>query len=349
MKKRSTTTIGIDLGDKFSHFCFLDDAGSVSRERRILTSRESFTALLKKEERSRIVFEVGTHSRWVAEIAEALGHDVVVANARQVALIYGNTTKNDRTDAELLARLGRVDAKLLAPIKHRAAATQADLAVLQSRDMLVRIRTKLVSHARGIVKAAGHRLPKCVADSFHKKVFDSIPETLKPALDPIVACVEAISEQIKDYDRDLEGRVHDAHPEVKRVEQVKGVGTLTALAFVLTIEDPKRFRKSRDVGPYLGLVPRQDQSGDSNKQLRITKAGNGFVRKLLVNCSHHILGPFGPDTDLREWGLSLASRGGKNSKKRAVIAVARKLATILHRLWVTGETYVPTGYVRAGE
>ena len=265
MEKRSTTTIGIDLGDKFSHACFLDDAGCVSKTRRIETSRESFTALLKKESRSRVVIEVGTHSRWVAEVAETLGHEVVVANARQVALIYGNTTKNDRADAEHLARLGRVDAKLLAPIKHRGGTTQADLAVLKSRDALVGLRTKLVNHARGIVKATGHRLPKCTAESFHRLASDPIPAELAPALSPIIACLEAISLQIKGYDKDLEGRIRDAHPETRRVEQVTGVGTLTALAFVLTIEDPRRFRKSRDVGPYLGLVPRQDQSGDSDK------------------------------------------------------------------------------------
>ena len=347
MKKRSTVTIGIDLGDKYSHACFLDVDGVVAQECRVQTTRAAFTALLKKKAPSRVVIEVGTHSRWVSEIAESFGHEVLVANARQVALIYGNTTKNDRTDAEILARLGRVDAKLLAPIKHRSASAQADLAVLKSRELLVGLRTKLVNHARGIVKAAGHRLPSCVADAFHRQVTEFIPVELLPALAPIMTCLEAITLQIKGFERDLNGRIHDDHPEVERIEQVKGVGTLTALAFLLTIEDPTRFKKSRDVGPYFGLVPRQDQSGDSNKQLRITKAGNGFVRKMLVNCSHYILGPFGPDTDLKAWGLALAERGGKNAKKRAVVAVARKLATILHRLWVSGEIYVPNGYAAA--
>ena len=197
------------------------------------------------------------------------------------------------------------------------------------------------------LRIQGFRLPSCSASAFHRQVREHIPLELLPALSPILTCLEQIAEQIKTYDKDLIGRIHDAHPAVNRLEQVRGVGTLTALAFVLTIEDPKRFRKSRDVGPYLGLVPRQDQSGDGDKQLRITKAGSGFVRRLLVNCSHYILGPFGEESDLRNWGLALSTRGGRNSKKRAVVAVARKLATLLHRLRVTGETYAPNGYVRA--
>jgi len=110
---------------------------------------------------------------------------------------------------------------------------------------------------------------------------------------------------------------------------------------VLTLEDPGRFRQSRAVGPYLGLCPRRDQSGGRDAQLRITKRGDAMLRRLLVSGAQYILGPFGPDTDLRRWGLRLAARGGKNAKKRAVVAVARKLATLLHRLWVSGATYQP--------
>ena len=128
------------------------------------------------------------------------------------------------------------------------------------------------------------------------------------------------------------------------MRQVKGVGPITALAYVLTLENPELFAKSREVGPYLGLVPKQEDSGESQPQLGISKTGDTMVRKLLVGSAQYILGPFGPDTDLRRYGLRLCERGGKNAKKRAAVAVARKLAVLLHRLWVSGEVYEPLGY-----
>ena len=116
---------------------------------------------------------------------------------------------------------------------------------------------------------------------------------------------------------------------------------MTALAYLLTLEEPGRFEQSRSVGAYVGLTPRRDQSGQTDKQLRITQCGDGYLRQLLVTSSHYILGPFGPDSDLRRYGLRIAERGGKNAKKRAVVAVARKLAVLLHHLWKTGVDYEP--------
>ena len=151
----------------------------------------------------------------------------------------------------------------------------------------------------------------------------------------------AVSDCIQVYDERIEklGREKYGHTELLR--QVKGVGPLTSLAYVLTLENPDRFAKSRDVGPYLGLVPKQEESGDSQPQLGISKAGDVMLRRLLVGSAHYILGPFGPDTDLRRYGLRLCERGGKNAKKRAAVAVARKLAVLLHRLWISGEVYEP--------
>src|ERR1035437_9476712 len=140
---------------------------------------------------------------------------------------------------------------------------------------------------------------------------------------------------------DAHAKAQTRYPQTALLTQVSGVWTLTAMAFVLTIEDPQRFARSRDVGCYLGLRPKQQDSGERSPQLRITKAGDSYLRKMLVSCAHYIIGPFGPDTDLRRWGLKLCERGGKNAKKRAVVAVARKLAVLLHRLWVTGEVYEP--------
>jgi len=152
---------------------------------------------------------------------------------------------------------------------------------------------------------------------------------------------DALSDCIKVYDERIEKLGQDKYAHTELLRQVKGVGPLTSLAYVLTLENPDRFAKSRDVGPYLGLVPKQEESGDSQPQLGISKVGDVMLRRLLVGSAHYILGPFGPDTDLRRYGLRLCERGGKNAKKRAAVAVARKLAVLLHRLWISGEVYEP--------
>lgn len=330
----------MDLGDKYSYLVVVDDDGDIVDEGRVRTKKEALSKQFRSMPAMRVVIEVGTHSRWVSLVLAELGHEVIVANARKVALIYQNERKSDRMDAEMLARLGRADPELLSPIEHRGEEAQAALGVLKSRDALVGARTKLINHARGIVKAAGHRLPSCSSERFHKLV-DEVPAELEEALKPVMEMVGALTQQIAGLDRSVERICQESFPETELVRQVPGVGPVTALAFVATLEDPGRYETSRSVGPYLGLVPRRDQSGDVDKQLRVSKAGDAFLRRLLVQAGHYILGPFGPDTDLRRWGLRLAERGGKAAKKRAVVAVARKLAVLLHRLWRNGEVYDP--------
>lgn len=342
MTNNTSETIGCDLGDKKSEILVLDQEGRPKHRGSVRTTRKAISEWFTRPP-AHVVIEVGAHSRWVSELLQELGHRVTVANPRRLRLISQSDNKDDRHDAELLARLGRADAKLLSPIKHRKGQAQADLAVAKSRDVLVATRTKLVNHVRGTVKQMGDRLPKCSAESFARKTRALVPVTLKAALEPIYETIERIDGQIREQDKMID-RVARKYPDVEVVSQVSGVGTLTALVFVLTIEDKGRFTKSRAVGAYLGLRPRQRRSGDENPQLRITKAGDPFTRRLLVNAANYILGPFGPDSDLRRWGQELAKRGGKNAKKRAKVAVARKLAVLMHRLWVTGEVYEPLGY-----
>jgi transposase len=265
----------------------------------------------------------------------------LVANARKLRLIYSNKRKTDEIDAENLARLARVDPKLLYPLKHRGEDSQAHMALIRSRQALVGCRTQLVNHVRGAVKSFGGRLPKGPAVSFHNKAAEHIPEALWPALGPILETIASLTERIRDYERQLETLSKERYPETDLLRQVEGVGTLTALTFVLTLEDPYRFEKSRSVGAYLGLVPARDQSGDRDPQRRISKEGDEMLRRLLVSSAHYILGPFGSDSDLRRHGEKIASRGGKNAKKRAVVAVARKLAVLLHSLWISAEVYEP--------
>jgi transposase len=289
----------------------------------------------------RIAIEAGTHSPWVSRLLEECGHEVLVANARKLRLIYANKRKTDEMDAENLARLARVDPKLLYPLKHRGQECQTHMAIVRSREALVGTRTQLVNHVRGTVKSFGGRLPKCPARSFHKRASEHIPEALLAALGPILEQIGSLTERIRQYDRQLEAISKEHYPETDLLRRVEGIGPLTALTFVLTLEDPHRFEKSRSVGAYLGLVPATDRSGDSDPQKRISKEGDQMLRKLLVSSAHYILGPFGSDSDLRRHGEKIASRGGKNSKKRAAVAVARKLSVLLHRLWVTGEIYDP--------
>jgi transposase len=273
---------------------------------------------------------------------EECGHEVLVANSRKLRLIYANKRKSDEVDAENLARLARLDPKLLFPLKHRGEECQAHLALIRSRQALVGTRTQLVNHVRGAVKSFGSRLPKCPARSFHNKAPGHIPEPLLPALGPVLETIGSLTERIRDYERQLEAIAKERYPqETDLLRQVEGVGPLTALTFVLTLEDPYRFEKSRCVGAYLGLVPATDRSGERDPQRRISKEGDEMLRKLLVGSAHYILGPFGSDSDLRRHGEKIASRGAKNAKKRAAVAVARKLAVLLHHLWVTGEVYDP--------
>jgi transposase len=286
-----------------------------------------------------IVIEVGAHSGWVSRFLKGLGHEVIVANSRKLRMIYGSDTKRDKTDAEMLARVGR----LLCPIRHRDEPCQMDLGVIRSRDILVRTRTKLINHVRGTAKAFGYRLARCSAESFCGKAWVYLPEELRSWLGPILETIGEVTDRIRGYDQKIDQMARQRYGETEQLMQVSGVGQLTALAYVLTLEDPDRFVRSRSVGAYLGLRPRVEQSGDTDRQLRITKAGDNLLRRLLVGSAHYVLGPFGPDCDLRRWGLRIAQRGGKNAKKRAVVAVARKLSVLLHRLWVSGEIYQPFG------
>ena len=290
---------------------------------------------------ARVVLEVGTHSPWVSHELEARGFETIVANPRRLRSITQSDRKDDRADAEQLARLGRVDPKLLSPIRHRGLETQRERSRITVRDGLVRSRVLLVNEARGLAKPLGLRLPTCTTEGFASRMRREGLENAFPGMGALVSMVDALTQQIRALEREIEGACQERSPETERLRQVAGVGALTALAYVLTIEDPHRFRCSRSVGAYLGLRPRRRQSGEQDPLLRITKAGDPYLRRLLVQCAHYILGPFGPDTDLRRFGLRLIARGGRAGRKKALVAVARKLAVLLHRLWVTGETYEP--------
>jgi transposase len=330
--------IGVDLGDRYSQLCVLDTEGEVAEESRVRTTALAFTLRFAGRPRSRVVLETGTHTNWVHDLLVKAGHEVVVANARKVRAISANERKSDTVDARILARLGRADVALLCPVTVRDEDTRQDLALLRARAALVEARTMLVNSARGLAKTAGHKFPSCSAESLHKRPLHA---TLVAVLGPISKILEQLTREIRNYDQAVERLCEASYPQTKLLRQVSGVGPLTSLYFVLTIGDPARFKSARDVGAYVGLVPRRNQSGGSDPELRISKAGDRMLRSLLVQCAHHIVGRFGADSDLRRFGLKLAARGGKSAKKRAIVATARKLAVLLLALLRSGEVYEP--------
>lgn len=334
-------TIGLDLGDKSSRTCELDARGRVLKRASVGTTPVMIDAYFGGRERCRVVLEVGTHSPWISRRIEALGHEVVVSNPGAVYGKRRRKKRNDDMDAEFLARQGRADPSLLYPIRHRGAEAQAHLALLRARDQLVRARSKLVNHVRGSCKAVGGRIGKCSTECFPRRARGQMPDELRLCLEPLLEAVGELTARIRRMDRQIEEVIDEQYPEARLLQQIKGVGPVTALAFVLLIEDPSRFEQSREVGAYFGLVPKLDESSDSTPQLRITKAGDELGRRLLVSAAQYILGPHGPECDLRSYGEAIAQRGGKNAKKRAAVAVARKLAVLMHRLWISQATYDP--------
>lgn len=334
-------TIGLDLGDRNSWYCVLDEAGQIQLEQRVRTSAKALGEVFGGMPRSRMALETGTHSPWISRLLSELGHEVIVANARKVRLIGESRKKDDRLDAQTLARLARIDPELLCPVTHRSAEAQADLSLIRARAGLVRARTGLVNTVRGLAKSYGQRLRGGNVRNMNPEKAAGLSPELQRALEPLLIALQSLSEQISAYNERIEKLAQQSYPEVALLKQIKGVGTLIALTFLLTLEDPHRFRKSRDVGCYLGLQPGRRKSGQSEPQMHISKEGDPYLRTLLVQGAQHILGPFGPDCDLRRWGRKLAERGGRNGKKRAIVATARKLAGLLHHLWVSGEVYEP--------
>lgn len=333
--------VGMDMGDEKHCLCLLNAEGNVVKSEELENTEERVRDYFKKLRSCVVVLEAGTHSRWCAKIIESSGHEVLVGNPRKLRLIWKSENKNDWHDAEMLARVGRLDRTLLHPVTPRGAGGVQDLAVVKARDKLVKTRALLVCHARGMVKTCGSRITKVSTRSFCEKAMEQIPAELQPALTPLNEAIKSITRQIGHYDK-LIGKLCKKYPDTLRLMSINGVGPITSLAFVLTLESPSRCKTSREAGAYLGLVPRRDQSGKSDKQMRITKTGNSYLRRLLVGSAQYVLGPFGKDCELRRHGLKLAERGGKNAKRRAVVATARKLATIMHAVWKAQGEYDPS-------
>lgn len=338
-KERPEITVGVDLGDRFSRYCVLNREGEVIEEGRIATNEAAWRKHFEGEGRQRIAMECGTHSPWVSRLLKRLGHQVIVAHARKVRAITENESKNDRQDAAMLAHLAYSNPQLLSPIQHRSVERQHDLNLIHARDTLVRARTMLINSVRGLVKSAGGRLPQCATGYFAQHVLPAMPAELATVTAPLLEQITALTVHIRRMEKQI-ADLAERYPEIRVLRTAPGVGPVVAATYVLTQDGADAVASSRSAGAFLGLRPKQSQSGDSNPEHRITKTGNIYLRRLLVQSAHYILGRFGPDSALRRWGLKLAA-GGKRAKKRALVAVARKLAVILHCMWRTGQPYLP--------
>ena len=337
----SGETIGLDVGDRVSQFCRLDAAGEIAEEGRLHTNAASIEKHFAKLPAALIALEAGTQSGWIARLLRHFGHRVIVAHPRDLAAITSSKKKSDRNDAEKLARLARADLKLLHPTYVRSLESARDAIPLRARDGFVRARTQLVNGSRSLAKIEGQRLPATITKNFGERALAALPASLAGALESLLRVIDFLSLAIEESVEDMTTLMREKYPAALKLMKVPGVGPITALSFVLTLGSPERFRDSRDVGAYLGMTPKRKQSGERDPQLGISKAGDGTLRRLLVQCAHHILGHFGKDSALRQWGQKLAARGGPNANKRAIVAVARKLSVILHKLWRTGEDYLP--------
>lgn len=335
-------TIGLDLGDTKSTLCVTDAQGKILSEEQLGTTRDALTMRFGHMKPARIVIEACAQSGWIASLLESLGHEVHVANPRQLHLISKSVKKTDRNDARLLARIGRLDLGLLQPTYRRTPLATEARTVLNARRNLVQIRTRLINSVRACAKGVGQKLPTCATNTFVQMATKALPSDLQALLQPQIEVIVCIQKQIEHYDQEIEQRGDKVFPQTALLRPIFGVGPQLAVAFVAAIDDPARFARSRDVGPYLGLTPRQDQSGDSDPKLRISKHGDGDLRSLLVTAALHVMRKSAPDCDLKRFGKRIEGpTPTTRSRARARIAVARKLAVLMHRLLRTGEVYDP--------
>ena len=301
--------VGLDLGDRYSHYCMLTGSGELMEEGRIRSTVAALEKQFGNEPRMRIALETGTHSPWVSRLLESQGHQVIVANARKIPVITASESKNGRNDAEQLARMAAFDPKLLHPVEHRSLERQQDLNLVHTRSVLVRARTMLINSVRGLVKSGGGRLPVCSSAAFPGKAREAIQDVLKTACEPLLEQIAQMNRGIGEMDRQMDRQIdglEKKYPEISVLRTAPGVGPVVAACYVLTLDRAEAMETNRQAGAYLGLRPRQQQSGDSNPQRGIAKTGNSYLRSLLVQSAQYILGRFGPDSELRRWGLKLA-------------------------------------------
>ncbi len=330
------TAIGIDVSDRMSKICVMTKVAGTRRivdETTVATTKDGFREYLERQDRNApVTFETGIHCRWMAEFIRSMGFKVYVANPAKLKMLTESDTKNDRNDARELARYTLADVEMLHPVFLRAEQYQQMIRLLEARRALLGARTKLINEMRGFAKSMGFRIPRRDADYFHLIDRATWPRDLETLCWPMLAVVKTISLKIKAVEKQMHvlADTPEFRESAERLQQIAGVGFFSSVAFIAFLGgNYERFAKARDVGPYLGLVPRQDASGNIDKQLSITKKGSSLLRSLLAECAQAAMRDHAKMSDLRIKGLRIAERGGKNAKKRAVIAIVRSLAVTM--------------------
>lgn len=326
---------GIDLHQKTTQICRVEESGEVRETASVRTSRACLREYFGSKERMRVVLEAGGSSPWVSRLLEELGHEVIVCSPRRVRLIAESTLKNDEVDAEVLARLVRLDPGFLKPIRHRCEEAQLLRSRLKIRRALVNARTSWINTIRGLLRSFGYRVPGGTAKSFTRRATRlELPEELRVAITPLLVQLDLVSQELARCDKDL-AAMAATMPVVRQLREIPGVGVIVALYFVLTVDDSNRFRNSRDLGAYFGLRPQIRASGAVSRYGRITREGDPEMRRLLVQAAQSVFRTKA-DSELKRWAVRLAARRGK---AKAAVAVARKLAALMHHLWVTGKRF----------
>ncbi len=329
--------VGIDVHQKSSQVCELSEEGVILETSQIPSTESAYLRWFQNRETMRIVIECGGSSRWVFRLLREMGHEVLVVNPRRVRLIAESSLKTDKIDAEVLARLSCFGRGLLRPVYQRGDEASILQTRLRVRSTLVRSRTTMINSIRGVLRSYGYRIPGRAISRFSIGYASlELPSELRRALDPLYATVVELTMRIDILTKSL-SKDSRQDERFRRLQTVPGVGPMVSLAFVSLIDNPHRFRKSRHVGSYLGLRPRIRQSGSSEVRGSITKEGNAELRRLLVQGAHSLL-RCRQESAIRNWGLALVDRIGK---KKAVVAIARKLAVLLHRLWVNEQNFIP--------
>ena len=328
---------GIDVHLKTSDLCLLSPAGKVLERERFASTQAGFRKQFEGVARMRVVMESGGSTPWIYRLLCALGHEVVVVNPRRLRLIAESTLKSDRIDAEILARLSRFDLELLRPVYQRSPAGQELRTKIRVRSTLVRTRVALINQIKGTLRSQGVRFSSMTASSFVAKWGEAkIPRAMRALLEPLVGAIGELTDRIEAVQRELVA-LSRSDELLERLQEVPGVGPLVSVSFLAWVDRVDRFKKSRDVGACLGLRPAVRASGGSLHSGHISREGDKEMRWLLVQAAHAALAVH-RDSALKRWGESLANQAGK---KKAIVAMARKLAVLLHRLWVTGESYRP--------
>jgi len=328
---------GMDLHQWHTDVCVLGDDGVVQERARFLTNRERLERFFRGRKPMRVVMEAGGSSPWVARLVESCGHEVLVCNPRNVRVIAESTLKTDERDAETLARLARLDEGVLGSVRPRSEEAQQLRNELKVRGALVETRTKLINTTRGILRAMGYVVHGGSSRKFTGRVRQmELPDELARTVMPLLSQIDSVSEEIGRCEEKLQERVKEM-PEVRLLEEIPGVGPIVALYFVASVDDPDRYLSPRNVASFFGLRPVMRSSGKRSYYGRITRHGDPEMRRLLIQAAHALMRS-NTRCRLQDWARDLEARKGK---AKAMVALARKLAVLMVRLWRAGEVFEP--------